>query len=220
MKRFSPLAVIQMAKKMGITSDIPAVPAIALGTPDISLEEMVGALNTYANRGIHVYPYFVTKIEDKFGNVIESFAPESNEAMDEQTAYLMLNLMQGVVETGTGIRLKYKYGFRNEIAGKTGTTQNQSDGWFMGITPQLTSGVWVGCEDRSAHFRSVTLGQGANMALPIWALYMQKVYADTSLNITMDPFPKPSKPLKVEIDCEKFDQQRLQENFYIDPNDF
>ncbi len=220
MKRFSPLAVIQMAKKMGITSDIPAVPAIALGTPDISLEEMVGAVNTFANRGIHVYPYFVTKIEDKFGNVIESFTPESNEAMDEQTAYLMLSLMQGVVETGTGIRLRYKYGFRNEIAGKTGTTQNQSDGWFMGITPQLTSGVWVGCEDRSAHFRSITLGSGSNMALPIWALYMQKVYADTSLNITMDPFPKPSKPLKVEIDCEKFDQQRLQENFYIDPDDF
>ncbi|MCF8366078.1 MAG: transglycosylase domain-containing protein [Bacteroidales bacterium] len=220
MKRFSPLAVIQMAKKMGITTDIPAVPAIALGTPDISLDEMVGAVNTYANRGIHIKPFFVTKIEDKFGNVIESFAPESNEAMDEQTAYLMLNLMQGVVETGTGIRLKYKYGFRNEIAGKTGTTQNQSDGWFMGITPQLTSGIWVGCEDRSAHFRSITLGQGANMALPIWALYMQKVYADTSLHISMDPFPKPSKPLNVEIDCEKFDQQRLQEDYFIDPDDF
>ncbi len=220
MKRFSPMAVIQMAKKMGVTTEIPAVPAIALGTPDISLYEMVGAFNTFANRGIHVTPYFVTKIEDKFGNIIESFAPESNEAMDEQTAYLMLNLMQGVVETGTGIRLKYKYGFRNEIAGKTGTTQNQSDGWFMGITPQLSTGVWVGCEDRSAHFRTITLGQGANMALPIWALYMQRVYADTSLIISRDPFPAPSKPLKVEIDCEKYDQQQLQEDYFINPDEF
>ncbi|MFP4471743.1 MAG: penicillin-binding protein 1A, partial [Bacteroidales bacterium] len=213
MKRFSPLAVIQMAEKMGITTDIPAVPAIALGTPDISLYEMVGAINTYANQGIHAKPYFVTRIEDKFGNVIETFAPETNEAMNEETAYLMLNLMQGVVETGTGIRLKYKYGFRNEIAGKTGTTQNQSDGWFMGITPELTTGVWVGAEDRSAHFRTIKLGQGANMALPIWALYMQRVYADTSLNISMDPFPKPSKRIKVEIDCEKYDQQQQRENF-------
>lgn len=220
MKRFSPLAVIRMAKKMGITTDIPAVPAIALGTPDISLYEMVGAMNTYANRGIYVRPYFVTHIEDKFGNVIEAFAPETNEAMNEQTAYLMLNLMQGVVETGTGIRLKYKYGFRNEIAGKTGTTQNQSDGWFMGITPQLTSGVWVGCEDRSAHFRSISLGQGANMALPIWALYMQRVYADTTLNITKDPFPKPTREISVEIDCEKYEQQQQKENFYIDVEDF
>jgi penicillin-binding protein 1A len=220
MKRFSPMAVIQMARKMGVTSDIPPVPAIALGTPDLSLYEMVGAVNTFANRGIFVKPYFVTRIEDKFGNVIESFEPQTNEAMDEQSAYLMLKLMQGVVETGTGIRLKYKYGFRNEIAGKTGTTQNQSDGWFMGITPQLTTGIWVGCEDRSAHFRSISLGQGANMALPIWALYMQRVYADTSLHITKDPFPLPSKPLSVEIDCEKYEQQQQEKNFFIDTDDF
>ena len=216
MKRFSPLAVIQMAKEMGVTTDIPAVPAIALGTPDISLYEMVGAVNTFGNRGIHVKPYFITRIEDKFGNVIEDFSPQLNEAMNEETAYLMLSLMQGVVEAGTGRRLKYKYGFRNEIAGKTGTTQNQSDGWFMGITPQLTTGVWVGCEDRSAHFRTITLGQGANMALPIWALYMQQVYADTTLNITLDPFANPMKTLSVEIDCEKYEQQQRNTNFEID----
>jgi penicillin-binding protein 1A len=203
MKRFSPMAVIQMARKMGVTADIPAVPAIALGTPDISLYEMVGAMNTFNNSGIHVKPYFVTKIEDKFGNVIESFSTQSNEAMNEETAYLMLNLMQGVVETGTGIRLRSKYKLDNEIAGKTGTTQNQSDGWFMGLTPQLTTGVWVGCEDRAAHFRTLSLGQGANMALPIWALYMQKVYNDRSLRIYKDPFPKPSKPVSVPLDCEK-----------------
>ncbi len=219
MKRFSPMAVIQMAKNMGITADIPAVPAIALGTPDISLYEMTGAMNTYANHGIHVTPYFIARIEDKFGNVIESFAHESNEALNEETAYLMLSLMRGVVETGTGIRLKNKYDFRNEIAGKTGTTQNQSDGWFIGLTPQLTTGVWVGCEDRSAHFRSIRLGQGANMALPIWAGFMQRVYADTSLHINRDPFTKPSKPLIVEIDCDKYDQQQ-RKDFFIDGNDF
>ena len=203
MKRFSPLAVIQMARKMGITADIPPVPSICLGTPDISLYEMVGAVNTFANRGIHINPYFITKIEDKFGNVIAQFAPESNEALNEETAYLMLKLMQGVVESGTGVRLRSKYGFTNEIAGKTGTTQNQSDGWFMGLTPHLTTGVWVGCEDRSAHFRTLQLGQGANTALPIWALYMKKVYADRSLNITTDPFPMISKPLSVDLNCDK-----------------
>jgi len=212
MKRFSPLAVSQMAQRMGITSDIPPVPAIALGTPDISVYEMVGAMNTYANKGIHIKPFFVTKIEDKYGNTIEAFFPETNEAMNEETAYLMLQLMQGVVESGTGIRLKYRYGFRNEIAGKTGTTQNNSDGWFMGIVPQLTAGVWVGCEDRSAHFRTISLGQGANMALPIWALFMQKVYDDPELGITQDPFPQPSTPLKVEVDCEKYDMQYRREH--------
>ncbi len=218
-KRFSPLAVVQMTRKMGITSDIPAVPAICLGTPDISLYEMVGAINTFANKGIHIKPYFITKIEDKFGNVIEEFSATTNEAMNEETAYLMLSLMQGVVETGTGIRLKYKYGFRNEIAGKTGTTQNQSDGWFMGITPQLTTGIWVGCEDRSAHFRTITLGQGANMALPVWALYMKKVYADTSLHIAKGTFQKPIHGLSVEIDCEKYEQQQKQDEF-IDIEEF
>lgn len=209
MKRFSPQAVIQMAQRMGVTSAIDPVPAIALGTPDISVLEMVGAMNTYANKGIHMHPYFVTRIEDKYGNVVASFTPQSNEAMNEETAYLMLSLMQGVVETGTGIRLKYKYGFRNEIAGKTGTTQNQSDGWFMGIVPQLTAGVWVGCEDRSAHFRSISLGQGANMALPIWAIFMQKVYNDPATGIAKDPFPKPSKPLTVTVDCDSFSDEDI-----------
>lgn len=219
MKRFSPLALTQLAQRMGITSDIPPVPAIALGTPDISVYEMVGAMNTYANKGIHVKPFFVTRIEDKYGNTIGTFFPETNEAMNEETAYLMIRLMQGVVETGTGIRLRFRYGFRHEIAGKTGTTQNNSDGWFIGIVPQLTAGVWVGCEDRSAHFRTITLGQGANMALPIWALFMQKVYDDPELDITKDPFPPPSRPLKVEVDCDKYDQQFRRDQFY-DSRDF
>lgn len=204
-KRFSPLAVIDLVRKMGITAPIDPVPAIALGTPDISVYEMVGAFNTFTNKGIFVKPYVITRIEDKFGNVIATFSPESNEALNEETAYLMISLMKGVVETGTGVRLRYKYKFTNEIAGKTGTTQNQSDGWFIGMVPQLTAGVWVGCEDRSAHFRSISLGQGANMALPIWALFMQKVYKDPTLGFTTEPFPKPQKPLSVNIDCDTRD---------------
>lgn len=214
--KYNPSAVVKMARKMGVTSPIPAVHAIALGTPDISLYEMVGGMSTFANKGVHLKPYFITHVEDKNGNVLESFVPEANEAMSEETAYLMLSLMKGVVESGTGRRLKYKYNFYNPIAGKTGTTQNQSDGWFMGLTPDLVTGVWVGCEDRSAHFRTITLGQGANMALPIWALYMRKVFDDSELNISQGDFDKPSKPLSVEIDCEEFDKNLRKEEFEVD----
>jgi len=205
-KRFSPQSVAKMAHNMGVVSDIPYVPAIALGTPDLSLYEMVGAMNTYANKGVYVEPIFVTHIEDKNGNLLDRFVPERNEAMDEVTAYKMLKLMQGVVESGTGNRLQWKYGFNNPIAGKTGTTQNQSDGWFMGVTPDITTGIWVGAEDRSVHFRTIKLGQGANMALPIWAIYMKKVYADPSLGISMGDFDAPLRDLSVEFDCEKYDR--------------
>ncbi|HEY9113609.1 MAG TPA: transglycosylase domain-containing protein [Bacteroidales bacterium] len=209
--RFSPESVIKMARSMGITSDMPAVPAIALGTPDISLYEMVGAMNTFADKGVYVKPIFITKIEDKNGNVLERFVAEKTEAIDEITAYKMIELMKGVVQTGTGIRLRYKYKFDNPIAGKTGTTQNQSDGWFMGITPDLTTGVWVGAEDRSVHFRSITLGQGANMALPIWALYMRKVYNDPNLKISQGDFSKPLKSLPFLFDCESSENEYNQQ---------
>ncbi len=212
--RFSPQSVRQMARRMGVKSDIPAVPSIALGTPDLSLYEMVGGMNTFANKGVYVKPTFVTKIEDKNGNLLERFVPEKTEAMNEVTAYKMLKLMEGVVESGTGGRLRWKYGFNNPIAGKTGTTQNQSDGWFMGVTPDLTTGIWVGAEDRSVHFRTITLGQGANMALPIWALYMKKVYADPSLGISMGEFDKPLKDVMIEFDCEKYDRE--QQNGMLD----
>lgn len=207
-KRFSPESVIQMARKMGVTAPIDPVPAIALGTPDISLYEMVGAMNTYANKGVYVKPVFVTRIEDKNGNVIDRYVPEKNEAMDETTAFKMIQLMKGVVESGTGIRLRFKYKLNNPIAGKTGTTQNQSDGWFMGITPDLTTGVWVGAEDRSVHFRTISLGQGANMALPIWALYMQKVYNDPALNVSQGDFEKPLADVSIEFDCDKYDKNQ------------
>lgn len=210
-RRFSPESVIKMARSMGVTSDMPAVPAIALGTPDISLYEMVGAMNTFADRGVYVKPIFITKIEDKNGNVLERFVAEKTEAIDEITAYKMIELMKGVVQTGTGIRLRYKYKFDNPVAGKTGTTQNQSDGWFMGITPDLTTGVWVGAEDRSVHFRSITLGQGSNMALPIWALYMRKVYNDPNLNISQEDFSKPLKSLPFMFDCENSENEYNQQ---------
>ncbi|MBU1369240.1 MAG: transglycosylase domain-containing protein [Bacteroidetes bacterium] len=207
-KRFSPQALVQLARKMGVNSPIDPVPAIALGTPDLSLYEMVGAMNTYANQGVYIKPSFMTHIEDKNGNVIERFIPEKTEVLDEVSAYKMIELMKGVVESGTGIRLRFKYGFNNPIAGKTGTTQNQSDGWFMGITPDLTTGVWVGAEDRSVHFRTIKLGQGANMALPVWAIYMQKVYDDPTLGITKEDFNKPLGNVAIEFDCDKYDAEQ------------
>lgn len=207
MKRFGPEAIIQMARRMGVTSPIPAVPSICLGVCDLSLYEMVGAMNTFANQGVYVKPLFVTKIEDKNGNVIESFSAEQSEALDEITAYKMIELMKGVVQSGTGVRLRYKYNLMNPIAGKTGTTQNHSDGWFMGITPDLTTGVWTGAEDRSVHFRTLQLGQGANMALPIWALYMQKIYADPQLHVSKGDFPKPLSDVSLDFDCDLYEQQ-------------
>jgi len=206
--RYSPQAVIKIARKMGVKSYIPEVYSIALGSADLKLSEMVGAVNTFASKGVYVEPIFVTKIEDKNGNVIADFVPKREEAMSEETAYLMLELLKGVVESGTGTRLRWKYGFQNTIAGKTGTTNNQSDGWFMGIVPQLTTGIWTGCEDRSAHFRTLTLGQGANMALPIWALYMNKVYNDPTLGYTKNDFEKPIHGMNVEFDCDKFNAKK------------
>ena len=206
MKRYSPQAVIKIARKMGITSNIEPVYSLCLGTPEISLYEMVGAMNTFANKGLYIEPIFVTRIEDKNGNVLETFKPKTNEAISESTAYLKISLLRGVVESGTGARLRSTYKLMNPIAGKTGTTQNNSDGWFMGITPNLVSGLWVGGEDRSIHFRSTLLGQGANMALPIWALYMLKVYADKSLGYPPNvDFDKPRKGLPPNFNCDDYD---------------
>ena len=216
MKKYSPQDVIRIARKMGVTSDIPAVYSIALGSCDLTLYELTSAMCTFPNKGVHVEPVMVTRIEDKNGNVMETFTPKQQEAISEETAYLMVELLKGVVESGTGVRLHYKYGFDNPIAGKTGTTQNQSDGWFMGITPDLVSGIWVGCDDRAAHFRSIELGQGANMALPIWAIYMKKVYADPSLGITKRDFDKPLKPISVETDCDKYKPPHKKEKDFID----
>ena len=205
MKRYTPQAVIKLVRRMGIESHLDPVPAIALGTPDISVYEMTGAMSTYANKGIYIKPAFITHIADNNGNLIESFMPYQEEAMSDQTAYLMLELLKNVVDEGTGRRLRFRYQLDNPIAGKTGTTQNNSDGWFVGITPDLVAGVWVGCEDRGARFRDMALGQGANMALPIWAKFMRRVYEDEKLDITKGDFEKPW-PLSVETDCSKYQQ--------------
>jgi penicillin-binding protein 1A len=167
---------------------------------------MVGAMSTFANQGVYVKPIYITKIEDKSGNVIQRFTAEESEAMSEITAYKMISLMKGVVQSGTGIRLRSTYKLNNPIAGKTGTTQSQSDGYFMGITPDLTTGVWVGADDRAVHFRTTTEGQGSHTALPIWGTYMQKVYADPTLNISKGDFPKPAaSDVDLNFDCDKYD---------------
>jgi penicillin-binding protein 1A len=168
---------------------------------------MTGAYATFANKGVWTEPQYITRIEDKNGNVLQEFIPRKVEAINEETAYLMTNLMQGVVQYGTGARLRGQYKLTAPIAGKTGTTQNQSDGWFIGITPDLAAGCWVGAEDRAVHFRTVELGQGARMAMPIWALFMQRVYADKTINISTGDFEKPSAPLSVELDCSKYRQE-------------
>lgn len=212
MKQFGPKPVIEMARKMGITSQLDAVPAIALGAADISVYEMVGAYATFANKGVYTEPIYITRIEDKSGVVIKEFIPKKIEAISEETAYLMLNLMQGVVAHGggTGARLRTRYNLTNPIAGKTGTTQNNSDGWFMGVVPNLVAGCWVGAEDRAVRFRSTSLGQGANMALPIWALFFKKCYAIPELGISTSDFEKPKGPLGVELDCSKYTNDKSQ----------
>ena len=213
-----PQPVVDLAKSLGIKHNIPAVPSIALGTPEVSLYEMVGALNGFSNKGVYIEPYAISKITDKNGVILYEKVPKSNEVLSPEIAYTVINLMQGVTKYGTGSRLRgswakntkfykevmtgYPYNFTNEIAGKTGTTQNQSDGWFMGLVPNLSTGVWVGAEDRAVHFKSVKYGQGATMALPIWGTYMKMNYADKELDISKAPFPKPAK-VNINLNCDK-----------------
>jgi penicillin-binding protein 1A len=212
-----PRPVINLARKMGISSNIPAVPSIALGTPDISLFEMVGAYSTFANQGIYVKPVMVTRIEDKNARALYEVVPETQDVLSEEVAYVTVNLMQGVTQHGSGARLRhaglektnyvykkvvtgYPYIFENPIAGKTGTTQNQSDGWFMGMVPNLATGVWVGGEDRSIHFKEIAFGQGATMALPIWGSYMKSLYERPELGISTEDFIAP-EVLTIAVDC-------------------
>jgi penicillin-binding protein 1A len=204
-KRFGPEAVINLVRRMGITAPIDAVPSICLGTPDISVFEMVAANATFANKGTYIQPTFITRIEDKNGKVLEEFMPTTDEVFSEQNAFAIIQLMRGVVDYGTGARLRGKYNLRNEIAGKTGTTQNNADGWFMGLTPELVAGCWTGGEERSVHFNSTNEGQGASMALPIWGKFFQKIYADKTLKLTKAGFQKPNNMGDVELDCSAYD---------------
>ncbi|WP_405611109.1 penicillin-binding protein 1A [Polaribacter sp. Asnod1-A03] len=207
----SPENVVRLAKSAGIESNIQANPSIALGAVELSLYEMVSAYSTFANKGLRVSPMIVTRIEDKNGTVLEEFTPETKEVLSEESAYVVLDLLKGVTQSGSGVRLRlpwekpgyvtgYPYKFINPIAGKTGTTQNQSDGWFMGIVPNLATGVWTGGEERSTHFAGIAKGQGATMSLPTWALFMKKCYADKTLNISQEDFEKPEN-LTINIDC-------------------
>lgn len=202
LKQFTPLAVAEMAHKMGINSFIDPVPSVFLGTAEISVKEMVAAYSIFANKGVYNSPLPVCRIEDKYGNVLEEFQPESREVITENTAYLMCNLLEGVVTGGTGVRLRYKYKLMNPMGGKTGTTQAHADGWFMGVTPEMVGGVWVGAEDRSIHFQNLANGQGASMALPIWAKFLQKAYADPKLKLTGRDFEKPAG-INKRLDCDE-----------------
>jgi penicillin-binding protein 1A len=233
MKQIGPQAVIEQARNMGIKNKLDPVPSLCLGVADLSVYEMVGANATFANKGVYIEPTMYTRIEDKHGNVIVDVNPETKEAMSEETAYVMLDLMKGIVDgeynkcmgddrlargkssarykNGTGTRLrgsiteKRPYaGHTYPIAGKTGTTQNNSDGWFMGLTPDLVTGVWVGADERAVRFGNTVDGQGANTALPVWAYYMQRVKADKKLNYPDKDFERPEKPLTIELDCIKY----------------
>ena len=216
--KVGPGPVSKLANDLGISSKIPNVPSIALGTADLSVYEMVAAYGSFANQGIYVKPVMVSRIEDKNGTVLFETAPKTRDVLSAESAYVTLKLLEGVTESGSGIRLRhrgaeennpyfgsvvtgYPYEFQNPIAGKTGTTQNQSDGWFIGMVPNLVTGVWVGGEDRATHFNSIAYGQGATMALPIWALYMKKLYEDSTLEISLDSFPTP-KEVGIPIDCD------------------
>ena len=209
----NPLNVARLAKLAGISTDFQANPSIALGAIDLSLLEMTSAYSTFVNKGMRVSPMMLMRIEDKNGTVLQNFVPETKEVLSEESAYVILNLMEGVTQGGSGTRLRttwprpkyitgYPYKFSNAIAGKTGTTQNQSDGWFMGMVPNLTTGVWTGGEDRAAHFAGIDKGQGASMSLPTWAIFMRKCYEDKTLNISDKPFDEPND-ISIELDCSK-----------------
>lgn len=214
MEQFSPAAVTDLMKRMGVRSFIDPVPSIFLGTSDIKLEEMVGAYGTYANKGVYTRPMYVTRIEDKNGNVISRFTPKIEEVLSEEQAYLMLDLLQAVVLNGSGNRIRRVYNLMNQIGGKTGTTQNHANGWFMGVTPDLVGGVWSGWEDQAIHFETLGEGQGANMALPIFALFLKKVYADPQFGILeANEFERPAN-FRIELDCEKVKRETARRTNY------
>lgn len=208
-----PEAVVALTKKLGVNSEIPNQPSIALGAVEITVQDMVAAYSTFANQGVYMKPQFISRIEDKNGVVLYEPIPESHDVLNKDIAYAVIKLLEGVTESGSGVRLRtqgggsgdnrwtgYPYMFTNPIAGKTGTSQNQSDGWFIGMVPNLVTGVWVGCEDRSARFKSITYGQGATAALPVWGYFMKKCYEDKDLQVSKDPFERPDN-LSIKVDC-------------------
>ena len=209
-KKLSPKTVVDYAKKLGVQSKLDPVPAVCLGAGgDVSLFDLVGAYSTFINKGIWTEPFFISRIEDKYGNLIQNFIPTKQEALSEETAYLMLHMLKGSKEEegGTARGLNPELTFNNDVGAKTGTTQNASDGWFIGVTHNLVSGAWVGGDDRSIHFRDWVYGQGARTAMPIWQQYMLNIYADNTLNIEKGRFDKPTKKINVEIDCSVYNNE-------------
>jgi len=209
MKKIGPQTVVDYAKRLGVESPLAAVPSLCLGTSDVSIYELIGAYSTFVNEGFYTMPFYIERIEDKNGKVLKQFVPKTGEALSAETAYVMLHMLKGTTELpiGTAIGLDKELRTDNEIGAKTGTTQNYSDGWFVGVTKDLAAGAWVGGDDRSIHFRNIGLGQGARMAMPIWEKFMKKVYADEELAISKGPFKKPSN-LSIETDCEQYDMQQ------------
>jgi penicillin-binding protein 1A len=208
MKKLGPKVIVETAHRLGITSELEEVPALALGTSDVSVYEMVGAMGTFVNKGEHIVPFYIDRIEDKNGNLLQQFTPKKKPAMSEEHAYLMVYMLRGGFEESRGTSQGVSWTLRdegNQLAGKTGTTQNASDGWYIGMSKDLVSGSWVGGDDRAIHFRSWVSGQGAQTARPIWVKYMAKVYADQSLGYTKGPFPRPDRPISIEIDCNKYE---------------
>ena len=194
MKQLGPASMVSMMRKMGIGGFIDPVASLCVGSADLSVFDMVTAYNTYPSAGTYTYPLFVTRIEDRDGNILGQFSGRKREALSQRATGAMIRMMRAVVDNGTGVRLRFRYGLKGEIAGKTGTTNDNSDGWFIGYTPKITAGVWVGAEDRYVHFSNNSLGQGANMALPIWGLWMKKVIQDGTLGISeRDTFPEELK---------------------------
>jgi penicillin-binding protein 1A len=230
MKQYGPQAVIDLVRKMGIKSHLEPVPSLCLGVADLSVYEIVGANSTFANKGVFVEPTFITRIEDKNGNVIAEFHPKTEQVMSEETAYVTLNLMKGVVDgvynkcmgdnkggkgytVGSGMRIRGSKtesrpyaGIKYPMAGKTGTTQNNSDGWFIGLTPDLVTGVWVGADDRSVRFSTTYLGQGANTGLPIYGYYMNKIYEDERLDVSKGDFDRPNNPVSIQLNCKEYQE--------------
>lgn len=209
MSLVGPENVVEKAHSLGIESELAPVLSLALGVSDVSVFELVGAYSAFANKGIWTMPFYISRIEDKNGEIIQQYVPQQKQALSKEDAYLMLHMLKGTLEEegGTARRLDYQYNMLkngNEIGAKTGTTQNYSDGWFIGVTEDLVAGVWVGGDDRAVHFPSIKYGQGAYMALPIWANFMTNVYADDSLGYEMKPFSKPRKPLSITLDCGQY----------------
>jgi penicillin-binding protein 1A len=201
---------------MGVKSKIEPYPSSALGTADISVYEMVGAFSAFANKGVWIKPNYLTRILDKNGNVIYENLPVTEEALSEQTAYIMCKMLEKVTTHGTAAKVKYFYQIPGAVGGKTGTTQNYSDGWFIGITPTLVSGCWVGWEDRAIHFRTMELGSGSAMAMPIWATYMQQVSKVPNLFQIVNEWSPPQSPISVELDCANFESNKVEKEDFVE----